>query len=135
MSVHTYLTYFKTCKYSFTLSRGDCTNQEYRASFEIDSSDSLTCTTLLGYYISDVQYHFSKCIVRQKGNKSIYQKGLLVATEIPISLHTWQFVAAPPWTRSAFLIEMTHDTALASSESPRVALLYLHETNIHGSHT
>ena len=36
----------------------DYTNQEYRAFFEIDSSDDLTCRTLLGYYFSDVAVSF-----------------------------------------------------------------------------
>ena len=36
----------------------DCTNQEYRAFFELDSSDELTCRALLGYYFSDVAVSF-----------------------------------------------------------------------------
>ena len=36
----------------------DYTNQEYRAFFELDSSDDLTCRTLLGYYFSDVAVSF-----------------------------------------------------------------------------
>ena len=43
----------------------DYTNQEY---IELDSSNDLTCRTLLGYW----QYHFSKHTVLQKGNKLIY---------------------------------------------------------------
>ena len=34
------------------------TNQEYRAFFELDSSDDLTCRTPLGYYFSDVAASF-----------------------------------------------------------------------------
>ena len=59
----------------------DYTNQEYRAFFELDSSDDLTGRTLLGYYFSDVAVSFSKRTIQQKGNKSIYQKGALLATE------------------------------------------------------
>ena len=36
----------------------DFTNQEYRAFFELDSSDNLTCRTLLGYYFSDEAVSF-----------------------------------------------------------------------------
>ena len=36
----------------------DYTNQEYRAFFELDSSDDLTCRTPLGYYFSDVAVSF-----------------------------------------------------------------------------
>ena len=36
----------------------DYTNQEYRAFFELDSSNDLTCRTLLGYYFSDVEVSF-----------------------------------------------------------------------------
>ena len=68
-------------------------------------------------------------------NKLIYQKGPLVATA---SLRT-RFVAAPLWTRSAFTTEMALDTALASSESLGAScshsLVYLRETNMHGSYT
>ena len=95
----------------------DYTNQEYRAFFELDSSDDLTYRTLLGYYFQTWQYHFSKCTVQQKGNKLVYQSGPFRAgTEILISLCT-RFVAAPPWTQSAFTTEVVHDTALPSSES------------------
>ena len=38
----------------------DYTNQEYKAFFELDPSDNLTCRTLLGYYFSDVAVSFSK---------------------------------------------------------------------------
>ena len=59
----------------------DYTNLEYRAFCELNSSEDLTCRTLLGCYFSDMAASFSKCTVLQKGNKSIYQKGSLVATE------------------------------------------------------
>ena len=36
----------------------DYTNQEYRGFFELDSSDNLTCRTLMGYYFSDVAVSF-----------------------------------------------------------------------------
>ena len=36
----------------------DYTNQENRTFFELDSSDDLTCRTLLGYYFSDVAVSF-----------------------------------------------------------------------------
>ena len=39
------------------LSAENYTNQEYRAFFEIHSSDALTCRTLLGYF-SDVAVSF-----------------------------------------------------------------------------
>ena len=60
-----------------------------------DSSDDLTCKTLLGYYFADLAVSFFQKYSQTDGNKSIYQKGLLVATEILFSLRT-RFVAAPP---------------------------------------
>ena len=36
----------------------DYTNYEYRAFFELDSSNDLTCRTLLGYYFSEVAVSF-----------------------------------------------------------------------------
>ena len=36
----------------------DYTNQEYRAFFELGSSNYLTCRTLLGYYFSDMAVSF-----------------------------------------------------------------------------
>ena len=43
--------------YIFCKKAGD-TNQEYRAFFDIDSSDDLTYRILLGYYFSDVAISF-----------------------------------------------------------------------------
>ena len=54
----------------------DYTNQEYRAFFELDSSDDLNCLETQTW-----QYHSSKRTVQQKVNKLINQKGPLVATE------------------------------------------------------
>ena len=56
----------------------DYTNQEYRASFAVHSSSGLTCRILT---FQTCQHHFYKCTVKQKGNKSIYQKDRLVAIE------------------------------------------------------
>ena len=79
----------------------DYTNQEYRACFDIDSSDDLTDRTLLGYYFSDVTVSFFQMYSPTEGNKSVYQSGpFRAATEIVISLCT-RFVAALPWTWSA----------------------------------
>ena len=36
----------------------DYTNQEYRAFFDIDSSNNSTCITMLEYYFSDVVVSF-----------------------------------------------------------------------------
>ena len=36
----------------------DYTNQKYRAFFELNSGDKLTCRTLLGYYFSDKAVSF-----------------------------------------------------------------------------
>ena len=36
----------------------DYTNQEYRAFFDIDSSNNSTCRTMLEYYFSDVVVSF-----------------------------------------------------------------------------
>ena len=58
-------------------------NTEVSLNYIIYSSDDLTCSTLLGYQYTfqTWQYYFSKRTVQEKGNKSIYQKGPLVATE------------------------------------------------------
>ena len=58
----------------------DYTNQEYRTFFEIDSSldsSDLTCRILVEYYFSDVAVLLFQNL-QQKGNKSIFHKGLLV---------------------------------------------------------
>ena len=82
----------------------DYTNREYRAFLKIDSSWDLTCWT------TTFQMWQFKRTVKQKGNKSICQKELLVATEILIFLCTW-FVALP-WTWSTFTAETPHDKGL-----------------------
>ena len=71
----------------------DYTNQVYRAFFELFSSqlaEPRWDTTFQMW-----QYHLSKHTALQKGNKSICQKGPLVATEYFISLRT-RFVAPQP---------------------------------------
>ena len=76
----------------------DNTNQERRAFFELVSSDDSTAEPRWDTTYRMWQYHFSKCTALhwlQKGNKSIYQKALLVATEYFISLRTW-FIAPLP---------------------------------------
>ena len=87
----------------------DYTNQEYRASFAVHSSGGLTCRILT---LQTCQYHFYKRTVKQKGNKSIYQKDPLVAIETL----TTQLVAVPlEYDRQ----KRCTTKALANSKSPK----------------
>jgi len=104
----------------------DYTNQEYRASFAVHSSGSLTCRILT---LQTCQYHFYKRTVKQKGNKSIYQKDPLVAIE----KLTTQLVAVP-----LEYDQQKRDKSLGKQQITQrssYSLLHLRETNVHDLYT
>ena len=72
----------------------DYTNQEYRAFFDIDSSNNSTCRTMLEYYFSDVVVSFFQMCSPTERYQIDLPKRVVGSPEILISLHT-QFVAAP----------------------------------------